>query len=243
MARKRELSVETRSAILTLWQEKYSMGQVAKKYKISTSTVWNIIKKKEETGSVVNRKRSGRPRITSVTEGRRVATTSKRNRLLTAPEITNILNNSREVPVSTTTVKRRLMEAGLGGRVAARKSLLRPQNKKKRLDWAKQHEKWTVDEWKRVLWTDESKFEIFGSKRRVFVRRKVGERMMKQRVVPTVKHGGGSVMVWDCFGGNNVGDIVKIEGKMTKSVFGHFEKSRHSLWKSDYWRTIHFSRR
>ena len=54
MARKRKLSVEKRSAIFTLWQEKYSVRQIAKKFKISTSTIWSIIKKKEETESVVN---------------------------------------------------------------------------------------------------------------------------------------------------------------------------------------------
>ena len=43
------------------------MGQIAKKFKISTSTIW-IIKKKEETGSVVNWKQSEHQRITSVTE-------------------------------------------------------------------------------------------------------------------------------------------------------------------------------
>jgi len=46
-----------------------------------------------------------------------------------------------------------------------------------------------------VLFTDESKFEIFGGKRRQYVRRQVGERMKEQCVVPTVKHGGASVMV------------------------------------------------
>ena len=44
--------------------------------------------------------------------------------------------------------------------------------------------------------SDESKFEIFGSNCRVFVRRIVGERMISTCMVPTVKHGGGGVMVW-----------------------------------------------
>ena len=85
-----------------------------------------------------------------------MATTSKRNRLLTAPEFTNIINSLREDPISVTTVKRRLMEVGLGGRIATRKPL--PQNKKKRQHWANQHEKSTVDNWKRVLWVDKSMF-------------------------------------------------------------------------------------
>jgi hypothetical protein len=45
-----------------------------------------------------------------------------------------------------------------------------------------------------VLWSDESKFVIFGSNRHVFVRRRVGERMISACVVITVKYEGGVVM-------------------------------------------------
>jgi hypothetical protein len=58
-----------------------------------------------------------------------------------------------------------------------------------RLSWAKKLKQWTLDWWKSVLWSDESKFEIFGSNRRVFVRRRVGEQMISPCVVPTMKHG------------------------------------------------------
>ena len=48
-------------------------------------------------------------------------------------------------------MKRQSMKAGLGSRTAVRKPLLQPQNKKRRLQWAKQHEQLTVDDWKHVL--------------------------------------------------------------------------------------------
>ena len=51
-------------------------------------------------------------------------------------------------------------------------------------------------------------FEIFGSNRRVFVRRGVGERMISACVFPTVKHGGGGIMVWGCFADDNVNDFI-----------------------------------
>ena len=35
----------------------------------------------------------------------------------------------------------------------------------------------------------------------------------------TIKHGGGNIMVWGCFGGGQVGSIAKIDGKMTKEVY------------------------
>lgn len=82
----------------------------------------------------------------------------------------------------------------------------------------KKHKDWTIEQCPRskVLFTDKSKFEIFSGRRRQYVRRLVGERMINQCVIPTVKHGGGSVSVWGCFAGDKVGDLVQIEGIMDK---------------------------
>uniref|UniRef100_A0A667YN29 Transposase Tc1-like domain-containing protein n=1 Tax=Myripristis murdjan TaxID=586833 RepID=A0A667YN29_9TELE len=116
-----------------------------------------------------------------------------------------VLNKKSSRPISRTTVKRRLRQSGLHGQIAARKPLLRRGNKQKRFVWAKKHKEGTLDQWKSVLWSDESKFEIFGSNRRVFVRRRKGERMDSTCLVPTVKHGGEGVMVWVCFAGDTHG--------------------------------------
>ena len=64
-----------------------------------------------------------------------------------------------------------------------------------------------------MLWTDGSK--VFGSHRRTC-------EMHNQRKdaggVPdaSVKHGGGNVMVWGCFGGGKVGDLYKVKGILNK---------------------------
>ena len=97
-------------------------------------------------------------------------------------------------PRVTSAVQRRLGESGLHGQTSAKKPLLKDTNNKKRLAWDKKHEQWTLDQWKYVLWSDESKFEIFGSNLCVFVGRRVGERI-SACVVPTLKHGGEGVMV------------------------------------------------
>ena len=70
--------------------------------------IWNIIKKKEKTGTVVNRKQSGQEQITpsEATEEKRIATAIKRKRILTSLEITNSMNSSLEDLKSVTTVKR-----------------------------------------------------------------------------------------------------------------------------------------
>ena len=71
----------------------------------------------------------------------------------------------------------------------------------------------------KVLWTDESKFEVFGSHRRTFVRRRTGEKMLEECPTPSVKHGGGNVMVWGCFGAGKVGDLYKVKGILNKEGY------------------------
>lgn len=219
MPPRRELSAEIRALIIAYHKSGTSNRQIAKKMKIPHATVDYNIKKYRESGSFLNKRRSGRPRATTSADDRRIVVTSKLNRRKTAPEITAELNVGRPKPVSVSTVKRRLQKAGLHGRIAMKKPLLRKQNKQKRLKWAREHQHWTIEEWKNVLWTDESKFELFGTRRRVFVRRSVGERTREECIAATVKHGGGSVMVWGCFAGTSVGDIAKIDGILKKEGY------------------------
>ena len=132
--------------------------------------------------------------VTSAAEDKFIRVTSLRNRQLTAPQIAAQIKASQS---STSIVQRRLHKAGLHGQIAAKKPLLKNTNKKKRLGWAKKHKQWTVDRGKSVLWSDEPKFQIFGSNCCVFVRRRVCERMISACVVPTVKHGDGvGVLCW-----------------------------------------------
>ena len=127
---------------------------------------------------------TGRPRVTSAAEDTFIRFTSLRN----CSPTKCFSSSNRHISIST--VQRRLRESGLHGRIAAKKPLLKDANKKKRLVRAKKHDRWTLDRWKSVFWSDESKCEIFGSNRHVFV---VDEQMNSICVIPTVKHGRGSM--------------------------------------------------
>ena len=228
MARKRELSSETRQSILVLRNEGYSMREIAKTLKISYNGVYYSLQRTAQTGSNQSRKRSGRPRCTTEQEDKYIRVSSLRNRRLTGPQLASSLNSTRKTPVSTSTVKRRLRDSGLQGRVAKKKPYLRLANKRKRLRWAKEHRHWTEEDWKKVLWTDESKFEVFGSQRRTFVRRRTNEKMLEECLTPSVKHGGGNVMVWGCFGAGKVGDLYRVKGILNKEGY-HSILQRHAI--------------
>jgi len=219
MPNRQELSIEKRTLIISLHKIGKSNREISSLIEIPRRTVDYHVNKYLATDSCSNAIRTGRPRKTTPSEDKYIALTSKRNRRLTAPDIAAQTNMWHDLALSTSTVQRRLREASLFGRVAIKKPLLRQQNKRKRLQWARDHKNWSRQQWDTVLWSDESKFEIFGCHRRVFVRRSPGEQMLDQCVIPTVKHGGGSVMVWGCFGGGRTGDLIKIEGILKKEGY------------------------
>jgi transposase len=101
-------------------------------------------------------------------------------------------------------------------------------NKAKRLAFALEHVNKPLDFWKSVLFTDEKKFELVNSKRRIYCWKQKGEELRTDTIQPTVKHGGGSIMMWGCFLGDRVGDLHRVEGIMKKEDY-HSILQRHAI--------------
>jgi len=106
MGRARQISMDIRNRVIGQHQAGEGIRKIARNLKLQPCTISRIIKKFKDTGTVADRKRSGRPKTTKA-EDRRMVITSKRNRRLTAPEITAEINRSRMNPVSVSTVKSR----------------------------------------------------------------------------------------------------------------------------------------
>ena len=81
-----------------------------------------------------------------------------------------------------------------------------------RLEFAKWHVKNSQTMRNKILWSDETKIELFGLNAKRHVWRKPG-------TIPTVKHGGGSIMLWGCFSAAGTGKLVRIEGKMNAAMY------------------------
>lgn len=219
MAKGKQISLEKRSQIEILKKVGTSIRKIAQIVGVSKRGVETTLHRFAETKSHCDRKRSGRPKKTSEADDRYIVKLCRRDRFKPPSEIRAEINESLAQTISVETVKRRLRRKGFFGRIAVKKPLLKREHRQKRLAFARKHQNWTLEQWKSVLWSDESKFELFGSKRQQHVRRMKGERFKKQCIVSTVKHGGGSVMVWGCFGYDGVGELVKIEGTMRKEQY------------------------
>uniref|UniRef100_A0A3P8TZT7 F-box domain-containing protein n=1 Tax=Amphiprion percula TaxID=161767 RepID=A0A3P8TZT7_AMPPE len=92
--------------------------------------------------------------------------------------------------------------------------LLKRNHKKTRLEFAKLHVDKPQSFWENVLWTDETKVELFGKTHQLYVHRRKNEAYQEKNTVPTVKHGGHSVMFWGCFAASGTGCLESVQGTM-----------------------------
>ncbi len=110
-------------------------------------------------------------------------------------------------PVSAQTIPRTLNQIGLHGCRPRRKPLLKIMHKKARKQFAEDKQTKDMDYWNNVLCSDETKINVFGSDGVKPMWRQPGEEYKDKCVLPTVKHGGRSVMVWGCMSAAGTGEL------------------------------------
>ncbi len=97
-------------------------------------------------------------------------------------------------------------------------------HKKACKQFAKDKQTKDMDYWNHVLWSDETKINLFGSDGVKHVWRQPGKECKDKCVLPTVKHVGGSVMVWGFMSAAGTGELQFIEGN---------HEYQHVLWHTE----------
>ncbi len=121
--------------------------------------------------------------------------------------------------VTKKTIGNTLRREGLKSCIARKVPLLKKAHVQARLKFANEHLNDSEENWVKVLWSYETKIELFGinSTRRVWRRRNAA--YDPKNTIPTVKHGGGNIMLWGCFSAKGTGQLHCIKGTMDGAMY------------------------
>ena len=171
----KQISAETRGVIEFLLSEGRPYREIAHKAGCSIKGVQGVFNRLKVTGNSACKKRSGRTRKSTKRDDRVLTRLCLTDRHLNSTQLAREWKESTGVIVSTSTVRKRLLENNLKACKPRKKPLLTAQQRKRRLAWARQHKDWSVERWRSVLFSDKSTFTLHSHAGNSYVRRFQGE--------------------------------------------------------------------
>jgi transposase len=216
MPPRHELTDIQKSQIVAL-EPHYSHADISSQLNIPRTTITSFLQRTKRRQSTMNSSRSGRPRKLSQYSDRLVARIARSQTRVPLKELKVLAN----VDVSEQTIRRHLKEVGIQKWRAVKRPSLKKEHAKKRLEWAKAHRYWTVDDWNNVIWSDESAIQKDSNPAQVWVFRHQNkkEKYDPRNVQGKSRDGGVSQMIWGCFVGSCLGPIVFLDGAINQDVY------------------------
>lgn len=233
MPKGKELTISQKQHILSLWKDGNSYRTISNNLNIPFTTIASFISRFKTRNSVENQRRTGAPKKISLWSARILGRQIQQNPQVTREELQEHLR-ALGIKVTKRTISNELHKNSLKSRIPRNAPLLLKRHRDARLKFVREHKDKEYSFWEKVLWTDETKIELFGHNYRNHVCRKDGEAYLPKNTLPTVKFGSGSIMICDCFSAKGVGRISIIDGKMNaeryqKILQGNLMRSVESL--------------
>ncbi|KFM76010.1 Transposable element Tcb2 transposase, partial [Stegodyphus mimosarum] len=145
-----------------------SQTEVARWVNVSPSVVHRLWRQFQTTDLASRKFSQGWPTTTTSTDDRYLTLCAGRNRNTTSIFLKSSLAAATGRLVSMSTVRRRLHEGGLYVRQPAICVKLTLRHRRNRSQWA-QHVHWMRDQWRAVVFTDESRFSLESDSRRYLI--------------------------------------------------------------------------
>ncbi len=215
----KELSEDLRIRIVALHKDGLSYKKISNNLKLSHSTVARVIERFSNTGLTRNRPCKGQSKKLIPCAVRQVQKLASKNRSISAASIALEVAEVDGQLVSAQTIRHTLQQVGLHGHCPRRKPLLKLAYKKACKQFAEDNLAKSMNYWNHVLWSDESKVNLFDSDGVQKVWQRPGEEYQENCALPTVKHGGGNIMVLGCMNTAGTRELRCIEGNMDSNIY------------------------
>ncbi|KAL0146659.1 hypothetical protein M9458_057999, partial [Cirrhinus mrigala] len=200
MNKTRELSKDTRNKIVDLHQAGKTESAIGKQLGVKKSTVGAIIRKWKTYKTTDNLPRSRDHEITR---------TVSKNPRTTRGDLVNDLQRAGT----------KVTKATISNHYAARDSNPAVPDVSPCLSQYIEHLDDPEEDWENVIWSDETKIELFGKNSTRCVWRRKNAELHPQNTIPTVKHGGGNIMLWGCFSAKGPGRLIRVKERMNGAMY------------------------
>lgn len=175
------------------------------------STAYKVVSDYKKTGSFYPRKsKAGAPRKMTLREDWIAAWAITSGRCKTAV----VVKQQIFLHLEEQTICHSLKRQGLNAHKHWKVPFLKKCHIQRRFAWAKSHQLWKAQQWRHVIFSDESKFNIFGSDGVQYCWGRTGEALDLRNTIKSVKHGRGSVMLWGCITWHGFGRLHRVHGQM-----------------------------
>ena len=215
-----DIPLHKRTKIVTLSEyTNISQRNIATIVGVSQKSVSNIIELGNEPEGLQTRRKGNCGRKAKATPQaiQILVTESERDPRKTSHQLRIHLEETAGISISSRTVRRCLVNAGRVARRPVKKQLLTEAMKIKRLQWAENHQDWTKEDWRRVLFSDESHFFVQGQ-RSQHIRRAKGEKLCEAHIDQYVKKPL-KRMFWGSFSYNGMGSLYPVKGMMNSQQY------------------------
>ncbi len=214
------MSQDLKKKIISLHKKGEGYKKISKALLISQNTVAKVVQTFIKDGTAtISQRRPGRPRKLTPRQERLLMRRVEENQHASSLQLSKEVESQTGVTISRDTIRRTLQRNGMHGCRPRKKPLLKPRHKKACLEFARAHADKDEDYWDSILWSDETKINVFGTDGFKTVWRRKGEECKEKCMVPTVKHGGGSVLMWGCMSAAGVGELHFIDGIMNSQMY------------------------
>ncbi len=184
----REMSQDLRKKIISLHNKSEGYKKTSKALLISQNTVAKVVQTFKKDGTAtISQRRPGRPRKLTPRQERLLMRRVEENRHASSLQLSKEVESQTGATISRDTIRRTLQRNGMHGCRPRKKPLLKPRHKKARLEFARAHTDKDEDYWDSILWSDETKINVFGTDGFKTVWRRKGEEYKEKCMVPTVK--------------------------------------------------------